>query len=68
MPIAHVSLIEGRTEAQKAALIAAVTKAIHDSIGAPIETVRVLIDEVPAAHWGIGGETALVLRKTSTKS
>jgi len=54
----QVFLIEGRTEEQKARLIAALTDAAVESIGAPRETVRVMLTEMPKAHFGIGGKTA----------
>ena len=49
MPIMQVFLIEGRTEEQKARLIAALTDAAVESIGAPRETVRVMLQEMPEA-------------------
>ncbi|AOY96750.1 4-oxalocrotonate tautomerase [Cupriavidus sp. USMAA2-4] len=58
MPIMQVFLIEGRTEEQKARLIAALTDAAVESIGAPRETVRVMLQEMPKEHFGIGGKTA----------
>ncbi len=56
MPLVEVTLIEGRSDAQKAALIAKVTDAVVAAIDAPIEAVRVVIREVPGAHWGVGGK------------
>lgn len=61
MPIATVQIMEGRTEAQKAEMIARVTEAISESLGAPPESVRVLVQELPKTHWGIGGKTAKAL-------
>ncbi|WP_233835826.1 2-hydroxymuconate tautomerase [Paraburkholderia sp. ZP32-5] len=61
MPIARISIMDGRDDEQKAALIAAVTEAIHESLGAPRENIRVLLDEVPRSQWGIAGKTALAL-------
>ncbi|MGO4810624.1 2-hydroxymuconate tautomerase [Cupriavidus sp. 2MCAB6] len=58
MPIMQVFLIEGRTEEQKARLISALTDAAVESIGAPIESVRVMITEVPKTQFGIAGKTA----------
>jgi 4-oxalocrotonate tautomerase len=58
MPIAHIDILPGRTDEQKAKMISAVTAAIHESLGAPRETIRVLVNEIPSTHWGIGGETA----------
>ncbi|MBS0429956.1 MAG: 4-oxalocrotonate tautomerase family protein [Proteobacteria bacterium] len=58
MPIAQIHLIEGRTEAQKQAVIEKVTQALIDAVGAPQESVRVLIHDVPAENWGIAGTSA----------
>lgn len=54
MPIININMMEGRTTEQKEALIKAVAEAVMTSIGAPEENIRVLIDEYPKAHWGIG--------------
>lgn len=61
MPTIHVALIEGRTDEQKASLIHALTEASHESIGAPRESVRVIINEIPKTQFGIGGKTAKAL-------
>ncbi|MDH4458825.1 MAG: 4-oxalocrotonate tautomerase family protein [Nevskia sp.] len=61
MPIAHIHLIEGRSDAQKAAVIDKVTEALVEALGSPRETVRVLIQDVPKANWGIGGQTVKAL-------
>lgn len=61
MPIAHIRILEGRTPEQVASVIAEVTQALHRSLGAPVESVRVLVEEVPKSHWGIGGKTAATL-------
>ena len=58
MPIAQIHMIEGRTEAQKQAVIEKVTQALVDAVGAPRDSVRVLIHDVPAENWGIAGTTA----------
>ncbi|MBL8470476.1 MAG: 4-oxalocrotonate tautomerase family protein [Rhodocyclaceae bacterium] len=58
MPFAQVFLIEGRTEEQKRVLIEKVSQALSESVGAPIENVRVWIQEVPKSQWGIAGKTA----------
>jgi 4-oxalocrotonate tautomerase len=45
MPLIEVHLLEGRTDEQKKALLTAITKAVQESIGAPVETIRVWIEE-----------------------
>lgn len=58
MPIIQIHMIEGRTDEQKEAVIREVTEAMVRAVGAPKESVRVLIDEMPKQHFGIGGESA----------
>jgi 4-oxalocrotonate tautomerase len=58
MPIATINIMEGRDDAKKALLIEKVTEAICESLGAPIEAVRVIINEVPKSQFGIAGKTA----------
>ena len=55
MPLIEVHLLEGRTAEQKKALLTAVTKAVQESIGAPVETIRVWIEEFsPRAYMAAG--------------
>ena len=58
MPFAQIFLLEGRTEDQKRVVIEKVTDALVESVGAPREIVRVMIQDVPKQNWGIAGETA----------
>lgn len=58
MPIARISMMSGRTDAQKAALIAEVTEAIMRTVDAPRQNVTVLLDEIPKEHFGLGGTQA----------
>ncbi|MVW73652.1 MULTISPECIES: 2-hydroxymuconate tautomerase family protein [unclassified Bordetella] len=52
-------LISGRTEEKKAALIAAVSRAVHESIDISEQDVRVIVRDVPNTDMGMaGGVTA----------
>ncbi|WP_233168250.1 2-hydroxymuconate tautomerase [Xylophilus sp. ASV27] len=55
MPLIQVTMIEGRSADVKTALIQKLTQAAIDATGAPRETIRVILQEVPGAHWGVGG-------------
>ncbi|WP_206830468.1 4-oxalocrotonate tautomerase [Alicyclobacillus fructus] len=55
MPLIQVTMVEGRSPAQKRALIEKLTDAVVDTLGAKRETVRVILYEVPKSHWGVGG-------------
>lgn len=61
MPFAQIHLLEGRSEEQKRAAIERVTQALVEALGAPRESVRVLIHDVPKENWGIGGVSAKAL-------
>jgi 4-oxalocrotonate tautomerase len=50
--------MEGRTEAQKRAVIEKVSAALVEAVDAPIANVRVWITEVPKENWGIAGVSA----------
>jgi len=58
MPIANLMILAGRAPQDKQALIRAVTAAIVDTLKVKPESVRVIVQEVPAEHWGIGGVSA----------
>lgn len=58
MPLVQVFMIEGRTDEQKKAVIEKVSQAIHEAVNAPMENIRVWIQDVPNTQWGIAGKTA----------
>ena len=57
MPFLHVTIVEGRTAEQKEELIAELTNTVNRVLDAPHENIRVCINEIPAAHWGIAGKS-----------
>lgn len=58
MPIMVIHLLEGRSQEQKDRLIEKLTDAAVDALDAPRSSVRIMIQEMPKGHFGIGGETA----------
>lgn len=63
MPILQVNLMEGRSEEQKERLIEELTEACVRALDAPQQSVRVMINEMPKQHFGIGGQSAKKLGK-----
>jgi 4-oxalocrotonate tautomerase len=57
MPLVQITLAVGRTPEQLAALGMAVTAAVAESIGAPRESVRVIVAECERELWFVGGES-----------
>ncbi len=56
MPLINVHLAAGRTDEQKKALMAALTQAAQESIGAPLASIRVWITEMEPTEFMAGGE------------
>lgn len=56
MPLINVHLAAGRTDEEKKALMAALTKAAQESIGAPLPSIRVWITEMQATEFMAAGE------------
>jgi 4-oxalocrotonate tautomerase len=63
MPLIDVTLVEGRNADQLRTLITALTAAAEDSLGAPKESIRVVVRELPATHWAAGDVTIAERRK-----
>ncbi len=55
MPLVQVTMIEGRSQEKKDALIREVTDAVARTSDAPREAIRVILYEVPAGQWGVAG-------------
>jgi 4-oxalocrotonate tautomerase len=56
MPLVQIQLLTGRGPEEKKKLLAAVTRAIHDSIGAPLPSIRVWISELSPDSYMVAGE------------
>ena len=57
MPIIDVTLLEGRSAADKNRLITELTDGAERALNAPRETIRVIIREVPLTNFAIAGVT-----------
>lgn len=62
MPLIQVTMVEGRTIEQKHALIRNLSSTMAETLGVPLERIRVAIYEITADEWGIGGEPFSVAR------
>ncbi|MBO9677521.1 MAG: 4-oxalocrotonate tautomerase family protein [Acidovorax sp.] len=66
MPLVNIRLArrdQPTTAAQKAQLIAGVTRLMQEVLDKRPESVMVIIDEVDPENWGEGGEPVTVLRR-----
>lgn len=57
MPLIEVTMVEGRTPQQVRALISALTHVTSETVDAPVESIRVVVREVPTTHWAAGDVT-----------
>lgn len=67
MPLVQITLAAGRSPAQLAALGEAVTAAVHEAVGAPKESVRVVVTECEPELWFVGGESLAALRASGRR-
>ena len=58
MPLIEVHMLEGRSDEQKKALLEAITRAVHESIGAPLPSIRVWIQEFSPKEFMVAGKLA----------
>ena len=64
MPYVNIRITrDGVTQEKKAELIRRVTELLKEVLGKNPATTVVVIDEVEADNWGIGGETVTVRRQ-----
>ena len=56
MPLVHIDLMEGRPVDKIEKMITSVSEAISSSLDAPIETVRVIVNEMQPHQYGVGGK------------
>jgi 4-oxalocrotonate tautomerase len=56
MPLVNVTMARGRTPEAKATMLHAIAEAIHESIGAPRDSIRVWVTEVENTDFLAGTE------------
>jgi 4-oxalocrotonate tautomerase len=66
MPLVEVTLAEGRTPEQIRSLLHELHEAVVRAVGAAPASVRVIVREVPAAHWSAGDVTLAERRASSS--
>lgn len=62
MPYIQVQITEGATAEQKAELVEGMTELLVKILNKNPATTQVVIKEIPAENWGIGGRTVKKLR------
>lgn len=62
MPLVHIDILEGRPPEVIEELHARVASLVAEITDSPVDRVRTIITEIPAANWGIGGVPAAKAR------
>jgi 4-oxalocrotonate tautomerase len=55
MPFISVTTWPTLGDTQSKALIEALTDTVHEVVGAPLDKITVVINEIPQSRWGEGG-------------
>lgn len=54
MPIIQITMLEGRNNELIEACIRNVAQTVHESLGTPLTSIRVIITEVPKNRFAVG--------------
>ncbi|KQL45877.1 4-oxalocrotonate tautomerase [Brevibacillus choshinensis] len=54
MPIIQIMMLEGREQETIEQCIRNVARTVHESLGAPLSSIRVIVNEVPKNHFAVG--------------
>ena len=54
MPIIQVKLVEGRENEKVERFIKELAKVAHETLDAPYQSIRVMVNEVPASRFAVG--------------
>jgi 4-oxalocrotonate tautomerase len=65
MPLIQIHLLEGRSRDEKRRLLQAVTRAVQESIDAPLPSIRVWLQEMSPDEYMVAGELASERGKSS---
>lgn len=57
MPLVTVAISQGRTPEQIRAMIHEVHAAVRRTVGARPDHIRIIVQEIPRAHWATGDVT-----------
>lgn len=66
-PMIAIDLLQGRPESEHVVLLARVSATVAEIVGCGVDRVRMRINEVPPALWGIGGVPAAAERADEVK-
>ncbi|WP_439259686.1 tautomerase family protein [Lonepinella sp. BR2930] len=57
MPLIQITLVEGRDDKVVTECAKEIAQVAHTKLGAPLESIRVVVNQVPATHWIVGNQS-----------
>jgi 4-oxalocrotonate tautomerase len=54
MPLVRITLVEGRDSERIERCIRAVAQTVHAELGAPMDSIRVMVEELPPSRFAVG--------------
>ncbi|MFS8975064.1 tautomerase family protein [Cupriavidus necator] len=57
MPVIQITMVKGRPDELVKRCIKGIAKTVHETLGVPLDSVRVIACEVPATNWAAGAVT-----------
>lgn len=54
MPIIQITMLEGRDQETIETCIRNVARTVHESLGVPLTSIRVVVNEVPKNRFAVG--------------
>jgi 4-oxalocrotonate tautomerase len=63
MPFVNVKILRGATAAEKARIVADITRSLVEVLGKKPEHTHIVIDEVDEENWGYAGVLTTEFRK-----
>lgn len=67
MPIVEIKILEGRSSEVKRKLVKDVTGAVAQNLDVPIEKIRILLNEISAENWNVGGNPIILSKEGNQK-
>lgn len=55
MPIIHITLVEGRKDETIEQCMRDVARTVQKSLDIPLESIRIVVEEVPKNRFAVGG-------------
>jgi 4-oxalocrotonate tautomerase len=67
MPLVYITMMEGRSPEKIEKMITMVSEAISTSLEAPIDSVRIMVNEMQPHEYGVGGKSWRIIKEEQAR-